>query len=103
MSDHYETLGVTRTASDEEIKKAYRKLALKWHPDRNKGIGSKEKFQYINKAYATLSNPQSKVSYDRGNSEFSNINAFDIFNQFFNNGGRPLLNLRREKRSAFIS
>jgi len=83
MSDHYETLGVTRNASDEEIKKAYRKLALKWHPDRNKDPGSKEKFQYINKAYATLSNPQSKVSYDRGNSEFSNINAFDIFNQFF--------------------
>jgi len=83
MSDHYETLGVTRTASEEEIKKAYRKLALKWHPDRNTSQGAKEKFQHINKAYATLINPQSRTAYDRGTSEFSNINAFDIFNQFF--------------------
>ena len=50
MKDYYEVLGVSKTASAAEIKSAYRKLALKWHPDRNKSSESEEKFKQINQA-----------------------------------------------------
>lgn len=63
--DYYQTLGVTKTASAEEIKKAYRKLALQYHPDRNKGKNTEEKFKEVTKAYEVLSDPQKKQTYDQ--------------------------------------
>ncbi len=70
--DYYDVLGVAKDASDEEIKKAYRKQAMKHHPDRNQGKGdeksskaSEEKFKEAKEAYEMLSDPQKKAAYDR--------------------------------------
>jgi molecular chaperone DnaJ len=65
--DYYEVLGVTRTASDEELKKAYRKLALQWHPDRNleNRAEAEERFKEIGEAYQILSDAERRAQYDR--------------------------------------
>lgn len=63
--DYYEILGVTRSASEAELKSAYRKLALKWHPDRNKEAGAETKFKEINEAYEVLSNREKRGKYDQ--------------------------------------
>lgn len=64
--DYYEVLGVARTATEDEIKKAYRKLARKHHPDVNPGDKTaEEKFKEINEAYAVLSDPEKRKRYDQ--------------------------------------
>lgn len=68
--DYYETLGVNRDASNEDLKRAYRQLALKYHPDRHKGDkGAEEKFKVINEAYSCLSDSQKRANYDRFGTE----------------------------------
>ena len=62
--DYYEVLGVQRNASNDEIKDAYRKLAMQYHPDRNKSPGAEEKFKEISEAYAVLSDDQKRQQYD---------------------------------------
>jgi DnaJ-class molecular chaperone len=65
QKDYYSILGVSKTASTEEIKRAYRKLALQYHPDRNKSPDAAEKFKEVNKAYEVLSDPQKRQAYDQ--------------------------------------
>ena len=68
-SDYYEMLGVSRGASDDEIKKAYRKLALKLHPDKCKATGAEEVFKSVSKAFACLSDADKRAAYDRYGTE----------------------------------
>jgi len=63
--DYYDILEVKKGASESEIKKAYRKQALQWHPDRNKSAEAAEKFKEVNEAYEVLANPQKKQAYDQ--------------------------------------
>lgn len=70
--DFYDILGVKRDASPEEIKRAYRNLALQYHPDRNKDKDAENKFKEINEAYAVLSDPQKRQQYDMlGSTQFN--------------------------------
>ena len=62
--DYYDVLGVKKTASQDEIKNAYRDLALKFHPDRNKNKEAEEKFKEINEAYAVLGEQDKRKQYD---------------------------------------
>lgn len=81
--DYYEVLGVDKNSSNSDIKSAYRKLALKWHPDRNKEEGAEKKFKEINEAYEILSNPEKKTKYD----QFGHA-AFDPSAGFGGGGGQ---------------
>lgn len=96
--DYYEVLGVPKSASKDEIKAAYRKLAMQFHPDRNKDAGAEEKFKEISEAYAVLSDEGKKGTYDQyGHSGFDqrytqedifrNANFDDIFREFGFGGG----------------
>ncbi len=97
--DYYEVLGVSKGASDEEIKKAFRKLALEFHPDRNKAEGAVEKFKEVNEAYQVLTDSEKRANYDRfghagvgqngaqGFDGFDNFGGFgDILEAFFGGG-----------------
>jgi molecular chaperone DnaJ len=101
--DYYEVLGVARTASADELKKAYRKLARQYHPDLNKEADAEAKFKEINEAYEVLSDSDKRSMYDRfghqavggagGYDPFGGFGSGDIFSTIFdafmNQGGRP--------------
>ncbi|HEX3435581.1 MAG TPA: molecular chaperone DnaJ [Pseudacidobacterium sp.] len=104
-ADYYEVLGVTRTASDQELKAAYRKLAMQYHPDRNPdNAEAEEKFKACSEAYQVLTDPQKRAAYDRyGHAGVSGVGASngdpfagmqdlgdifgDFFGEMFNMGG----------------
>ena len=86
MSDHYQVLGLERDATDEQIKKAYRKLARELHPDLNKEADAEERFKLVTHAYEVLSDPQSRAAYDRGGQDGFGLG--DIFDTFFGGGQR---------------
>ena len=91
--DWYEVLGVDEDATDRQIKKAFRKLSVKYHPDKNKGNKEAgEKFQLINNAYEVLGNPDKRVLYDAGGQKMvvqneRGANQMDPFAAFFGGGG----------------
>ena len=95
--DYYEVLGVPRQASDEAIKRAFRKLAFQYHPDRNKDPRAEEKFKEINEAYQVLSDPEKRRRYDHygrvdiegGFPDFGFGGLGDVFESFFGGFGTP--------------
>ena len=97
MADYYATLGVARDASEDDIKKAYRKLAMQWHPDRNGGSKeAEEKFKTITEAYDVLRDPQKRAAFDRygeaglrggGGGGFEHVDLSDALNIFMRDFG----------------
>ena len=63
--DYYESLGVSRDATEEDIRRAFRQKALDYHPDRNREPGAADKFKEVNEAYQVLTDPQRRAQYDR--------------------------------------
>jgi DnaJ-class molecular chaperone len=93
MSDYYEILGLNKTATNDEIKKAYRKLAMKYHPDKNpNNKEAEQKFKEISEAYGILSDEEKRKIYDKYGKEGlehnggMNFNPDDIFKHFFGFG-----------------
>lgn len=106
--DYYEILGVTKSSDEREIKRAYKRLAIKYHPDRNKDQNTESKFKEIKEAYEVLTDPKKRTIYDQyghdafdqnnaTNSNFNNSNDFsDIFGEVFGDiFGRTRNNRRR--------
>ncbi|MCM1983469.1 molecular chaperone DnaJ [Lyngbya confervoides] len=98
--DYYEVLGVSRNADQDELKRAYRRMARKYHPDVNQDEGAEERFKEVNEAYEVLSEPELRVRYDRfgeagvksaagaGYQDFGDMGGFaDIFETFFSGFG----------------
>jgi molecular chaperone DnaJ len=111
VSDYYEVLGVSRDATTEEIKKAYRKLARKLHPDVNPGPEAEERFKEIGRAYDVLSNPEKRQVYDHGGDPLGSGGGFgpgfgfsDIFETFFGTaaGTRGPASRQRRGQDALI-
>ena len=114
-TDYYKTLGVNKTASDDEIKKAYRKLAMKYHPDHTKGNKSAEEmFKKISEAYAVLSDKEKRKQYDTFGSDgfhqrfsqediFKSFDFGDIFKEFGFGGSNPFMGRRGGTRFSFGS
>lgn len=114
MSDYYEILGVSRNASKEEIKSAFRKMARKWHPDVNKAPEAEAKFKELGKAYETLMDDEKRATYDRfgedglKNAGFNTQGPFaggfgdldEVFNSFFGGFGFGGGNSRRSDPNA---
>ena len=108
--DYYEVLGVPKNADQKAIKDAFRKLALQYHPDRNKAPGAEERFKEIAEAYAVLSDPKKRTEYDTRGFEgvagfsredlFSGINFDDLFGGFDFGSGGGLFNHFFHRRSA---
>jgi molecular chaperone DnaJ len=113
MKDYYQTLGISRTASADEIKKAYRQMAVKFHPDKNQGTQEAEaKFKEIKEAYDFLSDPLKKANYDNPRSGdpfsdfFKNRSPFQDVNldQFFGRNQRREAQIRKGRNlSAYVS
>ena len=101
--DFYELLGVSKDSSDSEIKKAYRKLAMKYHPDKNPGDEEAEKkFKEISQAYAVLSDAEKRSNYDRyGTADFSGMpdDIFSSFSDIFQGFGFDIFGGRRSRQS----
>jgi len=103
--DYYEVLGIDRNATADDVKKAFRKLAFKYHPDRNHDDGAEDKFKEINEAYEVLSDPDKRAAYDRfghagANGGFgAGFKGFgglgDIFETFFGGGAAARTGPRR--------
>lgn len=97
QKDYYETLGVSRQATPEELKASFRRLARQYHPDVNKAADAEERFKEINEAYAVLSDPEKRAAYDRfgfegvsgmgGVPDWSTIDFTDLFGELFGFGG----------------
>lgn len=101
--NHYEVLAVQQTATENEVKKAYRKLALKLHPDKNSAPGAEDAFKAVGKAFTVLSDPDKRAHYDRHGDDApvqqqqqgrryaqeEDITPEEIFNMFFGGGYRP--------------
>lgn len=111
--DYYEVLGLNRNATEEDLKKAFRKLAFQFHPDHNKDTGAEDKFKELNEAYEVLSNPEKRATYDRfghvtgngwtergyGDVGFGGLG--DIFETFF--GGAASTSSRVPRQGTDIS